>query len=386
MLPDQRHLFELPEDIAYLNCAYMSPLMREVQEAGAKGIAAKARPWLVTPPDFFTLSEKTREAFARLIGASGDDIAIIPSVSYGISMAARNLPLVKGEYIICLEDQFPSNVYPWRIRAGEAGAHLRIVSAASARTEQGTDWTPAVLDAIDEGVAIVALPHCHWTDGALLDLVRIGKKARAHGAALVLDITQSGGALPFDVRQIRPDFVICAAYKWLLGPYSLGFAYVAPKWQDGRPLEEGWLARAGSENFARLVDYKDEYQDGARRFDMGERSNFHLMPMAHAALTRILKWGVEEIQQTLGVRTGEIAAKTLELGLSSAPEGLRAGHFLGLRFERQIPDDLTARLAARNIFVSVRGDSMRVTPHLYNNDNDAERLIAALGEELRGEK
>ncbi len=386
MLPNQRHLFDLPEDIAYLNCAYMSPLMHEVQEAGAKGIAAKAKPWLVTPPDFFTLSEATRGAFAQLINASGDDIAIIPSVSYGISLAARNLPLGTGEYIVCLEDQFPSNVYPWRMRASEAGAHLRTVSRASAHTKQGIDWTPAVLDAIDDRAAIVALPHCHWTDGSLIDLVEVGKKARAHGAALVLDITQSGGALPFDVGQIKPDFVVCAAYKWLLGPYSLGFAYVAPKWQGGRPLEEGWLARAGSEDFARLVDYKDEYQDGARRFDMGERSNFHLMPMAHAALTRILKWGVGEIQQTLAARTGDIAERALELGLSSAPSGLRAGHFLGLRFEETMPDDLPARLAAQNIFVSVRGSSMRVTPHLYNNDNDTERLIAAFGAQLRGEK
>ncbi|HHK74315.1 MAG TPA: aminotransferase class V-fold PLP-dependent enzyme, partial [Rhizobiales bacterium] len=370
MIVNQRHLFDLPDDIAYLNCAYMSPLMKTVQDEGRKGIEAKARPWELSPPDFFTRSEAARAAFARIIGAAADDIAIIPSVSYGISLAARNLPLKSGEHILCLEDQFPSNIYPWQRMAAERGARVKTLPKQKAATTEGLDWTPAILEAIDESTAIIALPHCHWTDGALIDLVKVGEKARRHGSALVLDITQSGGALPFDVTKIQPDFVVCATYKWLLGPYSLGFAYIAPKWQTGSPLEEGWIARAGSENFARLVDYQEAYQPGARRFDMGERSNFHLMPMALAALEKILEWGVETIQTNLSARTDAIAKRAAGLGLESAPLHLRAGHFLGLRFAGGVPEDLLPTLAQKNIFVSVRGDSMRVTPHLYNTDED----------------
>ncbi len=378
MIENQRHLFDIPEDIAYLNCAYMSPLMNKVREEGRRGIQAKAQPWQLAPPDFFERSQAARAAFARIINAKADDIAIIPSVSYGISLAARNLPLGPGQNILCLEDQFPSNVYPWRRMAADNGAALHMVTREAARTDEGAHWTPAILDAINDKTAIIALPHCHWTDGALVDLVEVAKKARRHGSALVLDITQSGGALPFDIAKIKPDFVVCATYKWLLGPYSLGFAYVAPKWQNGVPLEEGWIARAGSENFARLVDYQDEYQHGAQRFDMGERSNFHLMPMALAALEQILKWGVAEIQETLSAKTDKIARRALEIGLVSAPPKLRAGHFLGLRFDGGVPDGLLRALADRNTFVSVRGDSMRITPHLYNNDADIERLFSAL--------
>ncbi len=378
MIENQRHLFDMPEDIAYLNCAYMSPLMNKVREEGRRGIQAKAQPWRLAPPDFFERSQAARAAFARIINAKADDIAIIPSVSYGISLAAHNLPLKPGQNILCLEDQFPSNVYPWRRMAADRGAALHMVTRAAARTDAGAHWTPAILDAVNDKTAIIALPHCHWTDGALVDLVEVGKKARQHGSALVLDITQSGGALPFDISKIKPDFVVCATYKWLLGPYSLGFAYVAPKWQNGVPLEEGWIARAGSENFARLVDYQDEYQHGAQRFDMGERSNFHLMPMALAALEQILKWGVAEIQQSLSAKTEKIARRAMEIGLVSATPKLRAGHFLGLRFDGGVPGGLLRTLAGRNIFVSVRGDSMRITPHLYNNDADIERLFSAL--------
>ncbi len=378
MITNQRHLFDLPDKVAYLNCAYMSPLMKAVQEEGRKGIDAKARPWQLTPPDFFTCSNAARAAFAKIIGARSDDIAIIPSVSYGISLAAKNLALNPGEHVLCIEDQFPSNIYPWRRMAAQNGAHLNTITAKAAATPEGANWTPAILEAIDDNTAIIALPHCHWTDGALIDLVKIGEKARHHGSALVLDITQSGGALPFDVAQIQPDFVICATYKWLLGPYSLGFAYIAPKWQSGIPLEEGWIARAGSENFTRLVDYQDNYQPGAQRFDMGERSNFHLMPMALAALEQILEWGVDNIQKTLAAKTATIAERAATIGLTSAPPGLRGGHFLGLRFPGGVPETLLPALAREDIYVSVRGDSMRVTPHLYNSDNDIERLLEAL--------
>ncbi len=378
MIPNQRHLFDMPDDIAYLNCAYMSPLMHKVQDAGNRAIAQKGRPWTITPVDFFTTSERARGLFARLIGAAADDIAIIPSVSYGITLAAANLPLAAGSHVLCLEEQFPSNIYPWLRRAEAEGAELRLIRRADAQREGHTDWTGALLDAIDERTAIVAVPNCHWTDGALIDVEALGRKARAHGAALVLDITQSGGVLPIDVAAVRPDFLICATYKWLLGPYAMGFAYAAPQWQQGRPVEEGWITRAGSENFARLVDYQDDYQPGARRFDMGERSNFQLMPMVETALAQIHEWGVANIQTTLAGITAEIESRTAPLGLTAPPTHLRAGHYLGLSFGGPPPENLLAELAAEHIYASIRGDSMRVTPHLYNNAHDIDRLISAL--------
>ena len=119
MIPNQKHLFNIPEDITYLNCAYISPQLRSVTEAGHKSISDKENPWLLTAPDFFTLTEKTRSLFAELIEARADDIAFIPAVSYGVSVAARNVKLEANQAVVVLEDQFPSNVYPWRELARE---------------------------------------------------------------------------------------------------------------------------------------------------------------------------------------------------------------------------------------------------------------------------
>ena len=372
-IPCQRNLFDIPDDVAWLNCAYMSPLMKSAVEAGEAGIRGKAQPWNIKPADFFPGPEEARDLFARLINASADEIAIVPSVSYGIATAARNLGAPAGSRILLLDEQFPSNVYAWRELAARRGARVDTVPRPA-----DDDWTTAILEHVGEDVSIAALPHNHWTDGGLIDLERVGAALRKAGAALVLDVTQSLGALPLDVRRVKPDFLVCGSYKWMLGPYSLGFLYVDPRHHGGEPLEHNWIARAGSEDFTGLVNYRDDFQPGARRFDVGELSNFALMPQANAAMRQILDWGVENIQATLSARNEAIAANAREMGIDSVSQGLRAGHFLGLRFEGGVPEGLGQRLADEDIHVSVRGASMRVTPHLYNNDRDIEHFLDAL--------
>ncbi len=373
MIPCQKHLFNIPEDITYLNCAYLSPILRSVSEAGQKGVAAKERPWRLSPEDFFSQTEQTRSLFAEIIAAQPDDIAIIPAVSYGIGVAALNIKIRAGESIVVLEDQFPSNVYPWRELAKETGAIVNTVSRP-----QDQDWTNSLLDFLDKKTALVAVSNCHWTDGGLIDLAKISNRCKEISAALVVDATQSIGALPFSVIEVKPDFVVTAGYKWLFGPYSLGFMYVHPRYQEGKPLEHNWINRKNSENFAGLVNYRDEFQKGARRFDVGERSNFALMPMAVAALQQILAWQVPEIAATISKMTHHIAQRATELGLKVAPAHLRAGHLMGLRFPEGVPADLIERLSQSKIYVSVRGDSIRISPHLYNSETDIERFLTAL--------
>jgi selenocysteine lyase/cysteine desulfurase len=373
-LPSQRALFDIPDDVAYLNCAYMSPLLNSVAEAGEKAVRQKQHPWEITAPDFFAVPDTGRELFARIIGADREDIAIVPSVSYGMAIAALNIEVGPGQEIVVLEDQFPSNVYPWMEKAKSSGGRLVTLP----RISHQETWTSRLLESIGPQTAIVALPHCHWIDGALIDLVAVGKAARAAGAALVLDVTQSVGVMPFDVREIQPDYLVAAGYKWLLGPYSLGFTYIAPHRQNGLPLEHGWAGRKGAEDFSRLIDYQLEPAPGVRRFDMGERSQLHLMPMAVAALQQILDWGVEEIACSLVQETRIIAERAKEFGLKSVPENQRAGHYLGLKFPDGIPAGIHEQLAKHQVYVSIRGDSMRVTPHLYNTGRDVDRLFKAL--------
>ena len=374
MIPCQRHLFDIPPDIAYLNCAYISPLMHAVREVGEASSRRKCRPWEIGRDDFFADAETGRRLFAELVGACADDIAVVPAASYGVSTAARNVALAPGRQVLLLQEQFPSNVYPWRERARECGADIRTLPRPA-----DDDWTRCILEALDERVAVAALPHVHWTDGALIDLERVGARCREVGAALVVDGTQSVGALPFDVAAVRPDFLVVATYKWLLGPYAAGYLYVAPHRHDGTPIEHNWADRARSEDFTGLVDYRDAFQPGARRYDVGERGNFHLLPMANAALRQLLEWGVGNIQETIRIRTRSIAEHVGALGIRTLPEERRAGHYLGLRFSGGVPAGLTERLAAERVYVSGRGrDALRVTPHLWVNDEDEARFLAVL--------
>ncbi|MEX0706661.1 MAG: aminotransferase class V-fold PLP-dependent enzyme [Woeseia sp.] len=375
ILPSQRHLFDIPDDICYLNCAYMSPQMHAVRDAGLQAVSAKSRPWQITPHDFFADSETSRELFARLVGGDAGGVAIIPSVSYGMAIAAANVEVRAGQCILVLEEQFPSHVYQWMELAAERGAELVTV-----RRPADDDWTAALLEHIDASTALAAVPNCHWTDGSLIDLVRIGGALRDVGAALVVDATQSLGAYPLNVADIKPDFLVAATYKWLLGPYSLGFLYAGEKHRSGKPIEHNWIARSGSENFGGLVEYKSSFQPGARRYDMGERSNFALLPMALAAMRQILDWEVSNIAETIGGLSRRIETRASRLGIAATPSERRVPHLLGLRVGSGDSADIAGRLAAANVYVSVRGDRLRVAPHLYNSSNDIDRFFAVLEE------
>jgi selenocysteine lyase/cysteine desulfurase len=376
-LGDQRHLFEVPEGISYLNCAYMGPQLREAREVGVRSVGRKSRPWEITPDDFFEEAEEARALFARLVGGDADGVALVPSVSYGMAVATANVPVGRGEKVLILEDQFPSNVYPWRELVRGKEADLTLVPRLDDH-----DWTRAVLERIDEHTAVVAVPNCHWTDGSLLDLAEIGGRARAVGAALVVDGIQSLGAYPFEVGQVRPDFLVASSYKWMLGPYGIGFMYVGEEYREGVPVEHNWINRRGSEAFSRLVDYQDAFQPGARRYDVGERSNFVLLPMTVAALRRILGWGVANVSETIGRLTDLVEMEACRLGVGTVPKERRARHMIGLKLGPDAPEDLATRLAAEGVFVSVRGGSVRVSPHLYNTEEDVERLFAALEKAL----
>jgi len=381
MLTCQKSSFSLPGDEHYLNCAYMSPISVAVETAGMTGVARKRVPSRIATSDFFTESDRARALFARLINAPDPTrIAIIPAASYGLAIAARNLPAGRGQNIVVTHEQFPANVHAWRRLARDRGVEIRVVAPPDTVEGRGRGWNVRLLDAIDASTAIVALGHVHWTDGTKFDLEAIGARARAVGAALVVDGTQSVGALPFDVQAIQPDALICATYKWLMGPYSMGFAYLGPRFDAGEPLEETWIGRAGSENFKELVHYRDDYQPGAVRYDVGERTNFALMPMAIAALEQVLDWQPARIQEYCASLTTDLFDRVRALGYTVEAPEYRGTHLFGLR--APAGTDITAvgeRLRARKVLVSLRGSALRVSPHVYNDQRDIDALLAALG-------
>ncbi len=374
-IASQRAAFDVPAEIAYFNTASLAPQLRAVRAAGEKALERKGRPWTISASDWFADVERLRSLFAVTVGAGADGVALVPATSYGLAVAARNLPLRAGQRVLVLAEEYPSGIYTWRTAARRSGAEIVAVAR-----EPGQSWTAAVLAALDERVAIVSVPNVHWTDGALLDLVTIAPRTREVGARLVIDVSQSVGAMPVDVRELSPDFLVAVGYKWLLGPFSVGYLYVAEEHHDGEPLEENWINRAGSEDFAALVDYRDQYQPGARRYDSGQRTKFELVPMAIAALEQILAWQIPRIAATLATRTADIAREASSLGLEvTAPDEQRGPHMLGIRLPQEAREQAAATLAEANCFAAMRGTSLRISPHLHTSDQDVERLLDALG-------
>lgn len=373
MIPSQKHLFDIPDDVSYLNTAYMSPLMNSVVHAIDGGARLKAQPWKLKISHFFDDVDVVRALFAKIVNARAEGVAIIPSASYGLTTAALNLPLAEGQKVVVLKHQFPSHTYPWKKRARETGAIFHEVEI-----QEGLSATDAVLGAIGERTAIAALPNVLWTNGALVDLVKVRQRCDEVGAALVLDLTQSAGAMVTDFAKIRPDFAVVANYKWMLGPYSTGFLYVAESHRAGRPLEEGWITRKGGQNFAQLTENSEEFEAGAVRYDMGERANFALLPGVICALEQLLSWGIDNIQTTLALRNRDLCMRLDDIGLKTTRDEYRGPHFIGAQIPDGTRDDLLEVLASKQIFLSQRNRALRITPHLWNDQTDFDRLIRAL--------
>jgi selenocysteine lyase/cysteine desulfurase len=371
------HLFEIPEGITYLNCSYMSPQLKSVTAAGLDAVRIKTMPWTLTTADWFSPTEQLRALAGKVLGTGADSVALIPSVSYGLAIAAANVKISAGSSVVLLAETYPSIVYTWREAARKHNAHI-VTVARDPQNGPSCGWTEAVLRAIDARTAVVCVPRCHWTDGSIVDLVRVSERARQVGAAVVIDASQSLGAVPLDIDRIQPDFLVSVGYKWQLGPYGLGYLYASPKWQQvGVPIEQSSMTRQGSEDFTR-TDYCDDFHPGARRFDMGEFTQFILAPMAAAGLQQILDWGIASIEQSISHLTEEITQRALAAGYVVAPAEQRSKHMLGIRFRGGLPAKLAAALAAAKVYVSIRGDSVRISPHLYNTSADIDRLFAAI--------
>ena len=373
MINCQKHLFDIPGSITYLACASTTPLLKSSRDAGIMGVERKYHAWTVKPSTSGEESETLRGLFARLIGATENDIAIVPSTSYGVSTAARNLPLGKGRNIVILEDQFPSNVYAWNRLANEKQGNMVVVPRP-----RDWDWTNAVLQHIDPETDIVALPPCHWIDGSQLDLSIIGTRCRELGAAFVIDATQAVGAMNIDVDELRPDYLLCSGYKWLLCPYTISFLYAAPHRHDDQPLEIHGQNKGFGQSPDGHIDYFDGFKEGARRFDMAERNNFINLPMAINALEKIVSWGTDNIQETLKRLTDLCASEARSRGWNVPDDQHRVGHYIGLKPGFPVTDEFVAMLEASGIFVTRRGAGIRVAPYLFNNEDDIRRLFKTI--------
>ena len=336
MLPSQRASFDIPRDICYLNAASYSPLPIRTLEAGRAAVGRKGRPWTVEASFLNTQYERARTAAARLVQADPSDVALIPSISYGVATAAKLFTPGRGTRVIVLENDHSSPVLEWRARAEAQGFSVETI-----KQPDNADWTSAVLESIERSgappVSLASISSVHWSDGGLIDVDKVGAALKQRDAAFLIDATQSAGVLAMDVKRLDPDFVIFPTYKWLVGPYGRAFLYVAKRHQSGVPLEQTAAGRCNvrAENAVYFTDL--EYVPDARRFDMGERDFFISLEMASIGMEMMADWGADAIKQRLAMLTERIATGVRDLGIRVPEPHLRAPHILSLAFAGGMP-------------------------------------------------
>ena len=378
ILQNQKHLFSLNNGITYLNGAYMSPQLKAVEQIGIDYLQRKSQPSNILAADFFSEKEVLRSRFAQLISADDPQrIAILPSVSFGIGTAMKNIAFEKGDEIVVLEEQFPSNYYTWQQLKLDLGVVVTTITAPALLPGRGKRWNDQILEAISPKTKCVAVPIVHWADGTLFDMKAIREKTNEVGAYLIIDGTQSIGAMPFSVEEIKPDALICAGYKWLMGAYGLGVGYFGQRFDHGTPLDNNWMNHEDAEDFSNLVNYNDNFKPKAARYDIGESSNFIMVPMLAEGIKQLLTWTPQSIQDYCDSITKDAIEQLRQKACFIEEANHRGRHLFGIYLPKGSNMEVVkAKIADKNILVSIRGNAIRVSPNLYNSQEDLEKLVS----------
>jgi selenocysteine lyase/cysteine desulfurase len=254
-------------------------------------------------------------------------------------------------------------VLAWHPRCRDAGA--RLVVARPAAGESETDAVLRMLDA-DAAIRVLSLAHVSWVDGSVLDLDTITERARARGVAVVLDLSQTLGAMPARIAAWQPAFAVSVGYKWLLGPGGLAYLWAAPAWRDrGDAIEQHWRARDPAAVWREDPAVEPPYRAGARRFDAGEVPSPLRLAMAEAALRQIQAWRIARIAVALQSRVDTLARALREAGLGAWLPTPTPSHILGIRPPRAQWTSIDAALRQAGVITTLRRGCVRLAPHLH---------------------
>lgn len=374
-MENQRHLFDIPDDISYFNTAANAPQLLSVAESLHRGVDSKNHPWNRLQDDYLEDADTVRKLASGLFGGRQEDFAIVPSSSFGMSSATHALRevLSAGDRVVLMDGDFPSVTLPFQRLAHDIGIQLDIVSQP-----EDDNWTAAILNKLHAKTKALAIASCHWTNGAYIDLEKVSRRCKEIGTVLALDLTQTLGVIPFSFDKIQPDFAVASGYKWLLCPYGFSLFYVAPTWQNSRPLDESWLNRVSPFDHKAVFENPLSYAPGARRFDIGEKSVPTLLPGAISALGQLQKWGIPAIANTLAKINETLITALSDAGLAIAHRYERYPHMFGVKIPNSLTIDIVSELAKSKAYVSKRGNYIRVAPHLHISPSDIDNLVNSL--------
>ena len=370
---DYRQEFSDLSPLVYLDCAYQGPFPRVTVERLHQAIELKSHPDRLKAPEYFRLPERVRARIARLTGAEAKEIAITNSATQGIGIAATGLELGAGDEVVVASSNFPSNFFTW-LHLRRKGVTVKIIHPA-----EGELALDQVVAELTPRTRVLALDWVNYSTGYRIDLASFGSLIHDRGGIFVVDGTQGVGANNLDLHALPVDVMACAAYKWLLGPYGTGFAYVARDLLDKLDLSIiNWYSLEGAEDFDSLPTEEFRLIHDARIFDAGETGNFINLHGLEASLE--LVEGVT-IRTVNGHCRGllhrlEEGLRTLGYTLSAASLPNHESTILGFHASTHgATAELHQRLSANHIAVSLRHGMIRVSPYLYNDEADIDRLL-----------
>ncbi len=370
--------FEI-EDATYLNLAGESPMPKVSIRAVQAALEAKKYPHHKPDSTFFEVPNRIRTSIAKLIGGKAEEIALMSGASAGVAAVAYALTWKPGDEVITAKGEFPLQYTTWRPMEEREGLKLKIVSPRE-RFITADD----LIAAITPRTRLVSVSMVRYDDGSLLDAVRVADACHKHGVLLLLDVSQSCGALPMDVNQLGADFMVCAGYKWLLGPFGTGFFWAKSEHLGiVRPGPFNWMAVEGSHNFAALNFEDPKPAANAKRWDSPEWAsyfNFNLVAM-DVSVDFVVRMG-PEVVTAHNRKLIELLFERLPRDryvLASPTDPARRGPYgcFAAR-SREKTAEVYQRLWKENVVVSLREGNIRVSPHLYNTERDIDRLISVV--------
>ena len=368
----RRAEFPVAERWAYFDHAAVSPLPRRARDRLVAWADEQVAGGVVGWPKAEGKVEDVRRVAARLIHAGDDEVAFVANTTHGIGLVAEGFPWKVGDSVVTAAEEYPSNVYPW-MNLASRGVSLRAVP-----TREGRIWVDDIAAAIDATTRLLTISHVEFASGFRNDLDALGALCRERNVALFIDAIQGLGPHVIDVARTPIDFLCADGHKWLLGPEGAGILYVRREWIDRlRPLGIGWHSVVTSYNTPTIALH---LKPSAQRWEGGSFN----MPGIHAlgaSLELLTEIGPAHVSARILERAEAVREIARRAGWqivgSSKPEDVSA--IVALDRDELDPPAFVRRARERGIVVAHRRGRMRVSAHVYNNDDDLGRLAEALG-------
>jgi selenocysteine lyase/cysteine desulfurase len=365
------------EDATYLNFAAHAPIPRVALHAVQASVAAKSRPHIVDDQSFWSVARSLRRSLATLIGGSPDDIALTSGAGAGLATIAYALKWSAGDEVIIARGEFPAHYATWKPMEAREGIKLRITHPQDQFIQSGD-----LIAAMTPRTRVISVSHVRFDDGSILDASSLAAACKRNGTLFVLDVSQSCGAMPMNVHSLGADFIVCAGYKYLLGPFGTGFLWARPEiLKSLRPGPYNWLSQE-VESFARLNYVDPGPARTLSRWDAAEASsiyNFNLTVM-EASLKFVLNATPTLIHDHNQALISYFFERLPDgYRLASPRQASQRGVFGCIEAgSRSHTESLYQTLRDEQFVVALREGKIRVAPHLLNSTEDIDRLLVVM--------